>query len=119
MKKIIKKIAIAIGLFVLFIFLAFVAMGLYSVYANKQADNGAIAFCKQVQQGSDIGLAIARAEKEQVRHRTLDDGRLHQFIFYGAIFYGNACELGVANGKVTTIGYHIYDDRRLLAAIQS
>jgi hypothetical protein len=110
MLKLLKRVAIALGTIALSLAGLFVIVSVYSTYRNQAADRDAIAFCSQFPPGSDIQPAIAKAQREAVRHREMNDGRLHQFIFFGAIFYGKACELGVANGKVTTSGQRVYGD---------
>jgi len=100
---VIKKILRAVGIVALFIGLALGALVGFAFYTNHAAEQAARAFCGSIRMGSDIGLAVLRAEREGVRHRVLNDQAAYDFVFQGWVFNAGVCRATVANGKVVAL----------------
>jgi hypothetical protein len=87
----------------------------YAAYANYAAEKTARTLCANLQVGSDIDRAIARARDEGARHRgpyTLErtGAEVHDFQFQGWVFNVGVCRAGVANGKITLLAASLEGD---------
>ena len=77
----------------------------YAVYANYTAERAAESFCAATALGSDLTLALTRAQTQGARHRgpRIADGKeQHDFEFQGWVFNVGVCRVGVTKGKVVS-----------------
>lgn len=66
---------------------------------SVEAREAASSFCAGVPAGSDIELAIARADERGIRHAELEAGALYEFPFM-YFLDGWACRVEVSGGAV-------------------
>lgn len=98
-----RKILRVAGIIVLLIGIALGALVGFGFYANRAAEQAANTFCGKIPAGSDIDLAVARAGREGVRYRVINDKTTYDFVFQGWVFNAGVCRAIVANGKVTAL----------------
>ena len=68
-------------------------------YVNWAAERNARQFCAAIEIGSDISLAIARAEDKKIFY---GDAQGYTFYFWGMVFDKAVCEVSIdSNRKVT------------------
>ena len=97
-----KTFSITVGALILLV----AAILGYAAYANDAAERAAASFCAGTQMGSDVSLALGRAQAQGIRHRgpRVTDGKEeHDFEFQGWVFNVGVCRVGVANGKVISL----------------
>jgi len=94
-----KKFFITLG----FLVLVLAAIVGYAIYANYAAERAAASFCAATEAGSELNLALARAQRQGARHRgprVADGKEEHDFEFQGWVFNVGVCRVVLAKGKV-------------------
>jgi|GEM_PF-4621194 len=109
-KKILLALVIGIGSVVLLVVLALVGYGVYSVYANDEADKEADLLCGRIKKGSEIKNVIALADAGKEKRRLVVYENKYRFIFYGAIFHSSECVVDTFDGKVVSAKMVVNED---------
>ena len=105
-----KGILQTLGIVVLVPVLAIGALIGFAAYANHAAEQAAKNFCAGIQIGSDIHLAVLRAEQENIRYSILNDNAGYDFTFQAWVFNAGVCHAIVTNGKVVSLHSELEGD---------
>ena len=104
MKKILRVLALLIGIPVVLLAVA-VAAGLY---LNERAEAAAGTLCSSINVGMPEADAVALGLASTQRHS--QSGNQHRFFFQGWVFNGSECIVQVEAGKVVAAKASIVDD---------